>query len=143
MKKVSILVAVIIVVVAVGVFVITKQNKKSNDSSASSTNSSQTQNSSSTSNTTTQNSSQTSANSVEISNFAFSPAELTVKKGTMVTWTNKGSSPHTVTSTDNGKLDSKTLDQGESYSFTFNEAGTFNYKCSFHSSMVGKVTVTE
>jgi plastocyanin len=142
MKKILILVAVVVVVALAG-FLLMKKDKKSNNPSTSSTNSSQTQNNNSTSGANNQTSSQSSVNNVDINNFAFSPAELTVKKGTTLTWTNKDSSPHTVTSTDNGKLDSKTLDQGESYSFTFNEVGTFNYKCTFHSSMMGKVIVTQ
>ena len=83
-------------------------------------------------------------NKVTIKDFAFSPANITVKKGTTVTWTNQDSTAHTVTETD-GKdgPGSGNLDQGKSYSFTFNTVGTFSYDCSIHPSMTGKVTVTE
>lgn len=83
-------------------------------------------------------------NSVTISNFAFSPASITVKKGTTVTWINKDSTGHTVTETD-GKdgPNSKTLANGDTYSFTYNATGTFAYKCSIHSGMTGTVTATE
>lgn len=82
-------------------------------------------------------------NSVSIQNFAFSPADITVKKGTTVTWTNKDSATHTVTETDSQKgPDSGNLASGKTYSFTFDALGTFKYHCAIHSSMVGTVTVT-
>lgn len=83
-------------------------------------------------------------NKVTIANFAFSPANITVKKGTTVTWTNQDSIAHTVTETD-GKSgpNSSDLAKGKSYSFTYNTAGTFKYNCSIHPEMVGTVTVTE
>lgn len=79
---------------------------------------------------------------VVIENFAFGPALLTVKKGAMVTWTNKDSAPHTVTS-DGGTFASNTLANGQSFSFTFNQAGTFSYYCAVHPSMTATVVVTE
>ncbi|MGE5297778.1 MAG: cupredoxin family copper-binding protein [Acidobacteriaceae bacterium] len=80
--------------------------------------------------------------SVVISNFSFSPAHLSVKKGTRVTWLNNDSAPHTVTG-GNGGPSSPTLATGQSYSYTFNQAGTFDYYCSIHPYMTGSVTVTE
>lgn len=77
---------------------------------------------------------------VTIQDFAFSPSSLTIKKGDKMTWTNKDSAPHTVT-WDNGGQSSGTLKTGESYSFTFNTAGTFSYHCAFHPSMHGKIIV--
>jgi plastocyanin len=90
------------------------------------------------------NSTQSSTNSVTIENFAFSPASITVKKGTTVTWTNKDGTAHTVVETD-GKTGPKsgTLGNGQTYSFTYNTVGTFDYNCSIHPNMLGSVTVTE
>lgn len=86
----------------------------------------------------------TATNSVNIENFAFSPANITVKKGTTVTWTNKDSVAHTVTETDNlNGPKSSTLATGKSFVFTFDTAGTYHYHCSIHSEMTGTVTVTE
>lgn len=79
--------------------------------------------------------------SVEIKGFAFSPATLTVKIGDSVTWTNMDSAPHTVTSDSGSELDSPTLSKGEIYSHTFNSAGTYNYYCTLHPSMKGKIIV--
>jgi plastocyanin len=80
-------------------------------------------------------------NEVDIQDFAFSPDSITVTKGTTVTWTNKDSAPHTVKGI--GTVwTSETLNQGQTYNQTFNEAGTFEYECSIHTSMRGKVIVT-
>ena len=80
--------------------------------------------------------------SVSISNFSFSPASISVKKGTTVTWTNQDSAPHTVVG-DNGGPESQILSRGTSYSYTFDTTGTFAYHCSIHPSMQGGVTVNE
>ncbi len=80
-------------------------------------------------------------NSVEIKDFAFNPGTLTVPLGTTVTWTNNDTAPHTVTF-DNGPFaNSTTLALGQTYSVTFDQAGTFNYHCSIHPSMVAKIIV--
>lgn len=76
---------------------------------------------------------------VTIDNFTFSPAELTVKVGTTVTWKNQDDIPHTVVSA--GKFKSKALDTDDSYSFTFSSAGDYNYFCSLHPHMTGMIKV--
>lgn len=84
-------------------------------------------------------------NEIFIQDFAYSPESLTIKKGTTITWTNKDEAHHDITPiemSDNFKP-SKLLAQGESYSFTFESAGTYNYKCSPHPYMKGTVVVTE
>ncbi|MDO8647107.1 MAG: cupredoxin family copper-binding protein [Candidatus Diapherotrites archaeon] len=77
---------------------------------------------------------------VEISNFAFAPAELTIKVGDSVTWTNKDSVGHTATG-DNGEFDSGLLSTGQSFTQTFNTAGTFNYHCTPHPYMKAIIKV--
>ena len=77
-----------------------------------------------------------------ISNFAFTPSVITIKKGTVVTWTNSDGVPHTVTSS-SGTFDSGLIASGKTYSFTFTTAGTYDYICAFHPSMRGKIIVTE
>lgn len=64
-----------------------------------------------------------------------------MKAGTKVTWTNNDGAPHTVTS-DSGAFGSQTLNQGNTFSFTFTSAGTFPYHCAFHPGMKGTVIVT-
>ncbi len=82
----------------------------------------------------------TSSNQVNISGLAFSPQTLTVAKGTTVTWTNNDSTTHTVTS-DSGVWDSGDLAPGKTFSFTFNQTGTFPYHCKIHTFMTAKVIV--
>ena len=79
---------------------------------------------------------------VVIDNFAFAPGALTVPRGTTVTWTNKDDEPHTVTSDGEAKLlKSPALDTDDSFSFTFDKAGTYKYFCTIHPRMQGTVTV--
>ena len=86
----------------------------------------------------------TAANTVEIKGFAFNPWEITVTKGTTVTWANKDSAPHTVTTTNAPvAFDSGRMSKGEQFSQTFDTAGTYEYYCSIHPNMRGKVIVTE
>jgi plastocyanin len=77
-----------------------------------------------------------------ISDFAFQPAALTVTVGSCVTWTNEDNTTHTVTGTDTDLISSPDLDQGDTYSVTFDQAGTYHYICSIHTNMTGTVTVT-
>src|SRR5918992_217092 len=78
------------------------------------------------------------AHAVEIGDGFFSPASLTVSVGDTITWTNGDDSPHTVTGS---AFDSGNLDAGQTFSFTFEEAGTFAYACQYHDEMVGTITV--
>jgi plastocyanin len=80
-------------------------------------------------------------NEVTIQNFAFSPANITVKKGTKVTWTNQDSVGHTVTADSGDGPNSQLLNQGQSYTFTFDTVGTFKYHCQPHPKMTGTVVV--
>lgn len=78
---------------------------------------------------------------VDIRSFAYSPAALTVERGTKVTWTNYDTAPHTVTSVSGTLLDSPRLAKGESFSFIFNSAGAFDYYCTIHPNMKASVIV--
>jgi plastocyanin len=80
------------------------------------------------------------ANVVTIDNFTFSPKELTVAVGTTIKFVNHDDIPHTVVEK---KLSfrSKALDTDDAYSYTFASAGSFDYFCSLHPHMVGKIIV--
>ncbi len=83
---------------------------------------------------------------VEIANFAYDQEDLTITTGTEVTFTNLDSAPHTVTAgTDADPMtdvfDSGLLQQGESFTFVFDEPGEYVYFCDRHPPMVGTVTV--
>ena len=77
---------------------------------------------------------------VKIDNFSFTPATLTVKAGTQITWTNGDDIPHTVVS-DDGTFKSKALDTNDTFTFTIKKPGTYSYFCSIHPKMTGKVIV--
>ena len=82
--------------------------------------------------------------SISIRNFAYSREKTTIKKGSTITWANEDSMAHTVTSTSSSdSFDSGTLEKGQTFSKTFNSVGTFDYFCSFHSSMKAEVVVVE
>lgn len=80
---------------------------------------------------------------VMIQGFKFAPAALVVKVGTTVTWTNRDTDAHTVTSQggNGGPLASSALSTGESYSYTFTKPGTYSYLCTIHPFMTATVTV--
>lgn len=78
---------------------------------------------------------------VTIQNFAFSPATVTIKVGTTLTWTNRDQDPHTVSAT-SGAFHSPTLSTGQSYQYTFTTPGRFDYLCTIHPFMTGTVVVT-
>ena len=78
---------------------------------------------------------------VDIQGFAFNPPSLKINKGDTVVWTNKDSAPHTVVSDSGDELASDSLSNGQTYSHTFNQAGTFNYHCGVHLAMKASVEV--
>ena len=82
---------------------------------------------------------------VTIVNFAHE--NLSVRTGTTVTWVNDDRASHTTTSGAQGEQthiwDSGNLVQSATFSFTFNEVGTFPYFCSIHPAMIATVTVTD
>jgi len=78
---------------------------------------------------------------VGIDNFTFKPGTITVPAGTKVEWENNDDIPHSIVET-TGKFHSMALDTEDKFSFTFTQAGTFDYFCGLHPHMVGKVVVT-
>lgn len=77
---------------------------------------------------------------IKIDNFAFGPGTLTVSPGTAVTWTNRDDIPHSVVEINN-LFHSPALDTNGTYSFTFNQPGTYDYVCGLHPHMKGKIIV--
>jgi plastocyanin len=78
--------------------------------------------------------------SVSIKNFAFNPKPLNIKVGTTVTWTNNDPMAHQIKS---ATFNSSPLSNGQTFSFTFSTAGTYNYSCAIHPSMLGKIVVSQ
>jgi plastocyanin len=77
---------------------------------------------------------------VTIKDFAFSPSAITVSIGTTVVWTNEDSVSHTIVS-ETMVFQSGTMPTGDTFSYTFNDKGSFDYHCGIHPSMKGTVTV--
>ena len=82
----------------------------------------------------------------ETSNACYLPADITISTGDTVQWDNVDNAAHTVTGGSpsdgpSGVFDSSLLMAGLEYSFTFNDAGNYDYFCMVHPWMVGSVTV--
>ncbi len=76
---------------------------------------------------------------VEIRGSAFNPAVLTITNGTTVRWTNMDSAPHAIKGRN---FSSPPLNKRETWNYTFNKNGTFEYNCSIHpASAKGRITV--
>ena len=76
---------------------------------------------------------------VKISDLAFSPAEITIRRGETVEWVNDDFIDHTATAK-NGGWDVM-LAAGKTASRTFEKPGTTHYFCRFHPDMTGTVIV--
>ena len=81
---------------------------------------------------------------------AYSPNPIDARVGDTITWTNRDSTPHTVTSGVNGQPDGSfdsspnfnpLMAPGQTFSHTFTEAGQYPYYCALHPNMVGTVIV--
>jgi amicyanin len=82
----------------------------------------------------------TGARAVAIANMAFNPASMTIPLGATVTWTNTDPVAHTVTAV-GGAFNSGHLNPGQSFSYRFDKAGTFDYQCTYHPYMKGTIIV--
>lgn len=92
-------------------------------------------------------------NAVSIETSSFSPPAITVKVGDTVTWTNKDKRTHNVTLTgfDGGAamagaatgdgFDSGEIQVGDTFSQTFDKAGSYDYYDRYEPSLTGKITV--
>lgn len=78
---------------------------------------------------------------VTIDNFSFKPALLALKAGTAVTWTNQDDIPHSIVCPAL-KTRSHVLDTGQSFAFTFEGVGDFDYFCGLHPHMKGQVKIS-
>ncbi len=81
-----------------------------------------------------------STDAIDIADFKYDPATVSVKAGTEVTWTNADEADHTATAGD-GSFDTGDLAQGDAKSVTFDKPGTFTYYCRFHPFMKATVEV--
>lgn len=80
-------------------------------------------------------------NVIVIKHFMFTPMDMTVPAGTVVTWDNEDGEPHTVVSL-SGDFRSQALDEKDKFTHQFSQPGTYKYVCSIHPKMTGTITVT-
>ena len=78
---------------------------------------------------------------VSMEGIKFVPADVTVEPGDTVTWTNNDSVGHDVTGDNFKSGDAGAMQGGDTFEFTFDKAGTFDYVCTVHPGMEGSVTV--
>lgn len=79
---------------------------------------------------------------VTLHDYSFDPPVINITQGTRVNWINKEGVEHTVVSDPDGSLfQSGELHKDEIYSYTFENAGEYDYHCSIHPTMKGKVIV--
>ena len=81
-------------------------------------------------------------NEIGIDNFRFAPPTLTVKAGTKVVWINNDDVPHLIVNIQNRFRQSPILDTGQRFTTTLTRPGTYDYFCSLHPMMKGKIIVT-
>ena len=77
---------------------------------------------------------------VDVQDFAFAPASVTIAAGGTVAWTFTGAAPHTATG---DGFDSGVVDAGATFEHPFATPGTFGYSCTVHPDMKGEVVVLE
>jgi plastocyanin len=82
-------------------------------------------------------------NEIRVQNFAFAPADKTVKVGEKIEWENYDTTAHNVVATSGGSFKSDTLQKGDKFEFTPTKAGTISYVCTFHPNMKATLTVTQ
>ena len=81
---------------------------------------------------------------VSIKDYKYEPAELKVKVGTTVKWTNNEKRvSHSVLFTGPGGFESERFFPGESWQRTFDKPGTYPYTCGPHPEMKATIVVTE
>ena len=127
------IVGLLVVVAVVAALMHKSDNKSSSNQPASSNTSQQSSNQ--------QPANQQSSNTVNIVNMMFTPSQITVKKGQTVTWTNNDSMTHTVTIDNGTGPNSGDVEPGATYSYTFQQSGSYQYHCDIHPSMRGTIVV--
>lgn len=80
-------------------------------------------------------------NQIGIDNFRFTPPVLTVKSGTTVTWINSDDVPHLIVNVQGAFKASTVLDTDQRFSAKLTRPGTYDYFCSLHPTMQGKIVV--
>lgn len=136
MKKIFIFILVVVVVVY-GVMYLSKSKKVMVNTSA------QVETINTQTTTTAENTMTTKGQTYNISieNFAFDQKTITINKGDTIVWKNIDKAPHQVEGATFKDLKGPIMGYGLTYSFTFNDAGTYDYFCTIHPMMKATVIV--
>lgn len=78
---------------------------------------------------------------VTIRNSNFNPTTVNINVNQTVIWRNEDDIAHLIVA-NNGEFNSGTLDNGDSFSFKFENLGTYDYHCSIHPSMKGRIIIS-
>ncbi len=132
-RRAAMVAAVAVITVTLSVLVAACGNGGSSDTTATTAPSSG-------SSTTTPANSGGSEVEVIMTNRSYDPETVTIKVGDTVMWVNEDAPQHDVVA-DNGEFKSDLFDKGQTFSFTFTQAGTYPYHCSIHPGMTGTVIV--
>ena len=80
---------------------------------------------------------------IEIKDFAYSPADATVKVGQTVKWKQEDTAPHDVDSQSGPEIKAPVMQKGQEYEYVAKEAGKVEYICSIHPQMKATLTITD
>lgn len=81
---------------------------------------------------------------VELKDIQFQPQGIKVKPGTTVTWVNKDSIAHNVRQVESVFLSQDAMEEGDTFTFTFDKPGRYRYVCTYHPpNQLGVVIVEE
>ena len=81
---------------------------------------------------------QPATRTIDISNFSFQPAIITISAGDTVIWTNRDSAPHSIAGPG---IASPTIEPNSTYKQQFTEPGNIDYACGIHPQMKGKIII--
>jgi plastocyanin len=78
---------------------------------------------------------------IEIGDNFFAPTSITANVGDTIVWTHKGQRPHDVTADNGAFFSPRRMMNGQSFSYTVTQAGTFAYQCTVHTGQLGTLIV--
>ena len=77
---------------------------------------------------------------IDVFDYKYHPADISIPRGAEVTWVNDDKAPHTATER-NSQWDTTVISEGEGVLIKFSRPGTYYYYCTIHPYMTGKLTV--
>ena len=78
---------------------------------------------------------------IEIGDNFFNPTQMSANVGDTIVWTHKGQRPHDVTADNGSFVSPRRMMNGQTFSYTVTQAGTFAYQCTVHTGQIGTLVV--